>query len=96
MAMAFRFSERLKLCRAGDADRMARHLVSVGLPASVVSIRGELPGAAELLAIMRQDKKAQAGKLTFILVRGIGEAFIARDVADDRVREFLAEELEKR
>jgi 3-dehydroquinate synthase len=96
MAMAFRFSERLKLCGAGDADRMARHLVSVGLPASVVSIRGELPGAAELLAIMRQDKKAQAGKLTFILVRGIGEAFIARDVADDRVREFLAEELEKR
>jgi 3-dehydroquinate synthetase len=75
---------------------MARHLVSVGLPASVTSIRGELPGAAELLAIMRQDKKAQAGKLTFILVRGIGEAFIARDVADDRVREFLAEELEKR
>ena len=94
--MAFRFSERLKLSQAGDANRMARHLVSVGLPASVASIRGELPDAAELLAIMRQDKKAQAGKLTFILVRGIGEAFIARDVTDDQVRDFLAEELEKR
>ena len=32
---------------------------------------------------MRQDKKAEAGTLTFILVRGIGEAFIARDV-DER------------
>jgi 3-dehydroquinate synthetase len=45
---------------------------------------------------MRQDKKAQSGKLTFILVHGIGEAFIARDIPDDRVLDFLAEELARR
>jgi shikimate kinase/3-dehydroquinate synthase len=39
---------------------------------------------------MGQDKKVRAGKLTLILVRGIGEAFITRDVAPDTVREFLA------
>ena len=42
---------------------------------------------------MRQDKKVERGKLTFILVRGIGEAFIARDVEEERVSTFLAREL---
>jgi 3-dehydroquinate synthetase len=41
---------------------------------------------------MRQDKKAVSGKLTFILVRGIGAAFITRDVAEKDVLAFLAEE----
>ena len=36
---------------------------------------------------MGQDKKVRGGKLTLILVRGIGEAFITRDVAsNDRAR----------
>jgi len=96
MAMAFRFSERLNLCPAGESGRVERHLASVGLPVSLAGIAGELPEAAALLAIMRQDKKAQAGKLTFILVRRIGEAFIARDIPDDRVEAFLAEEMAKR
>ena len=33
------------------------------------------------------------GKLTFILARGIGEAFIARDVPHEPVRGFLAGEI---
>jgi 3-dehydroquinate synthase len=41
---------------------------------------------------MVQDKKAEAGKLTFILARGIGQAFVAKDVDAARVREFLIEE----
>jgi 3-dehydroquinate synthase len=42
---------------------------------------------------MRQDKKASLGKLTFILVRDIGEAFIARDVRDEDVLKFLEQDL---
>jgi 3-dehydroquinate synthetase len=42
---------------------------------------------------MRQDKKVERGKLTFILVRGIGEAFVARDVEEGSVSTFLAREL---
>ena len=49
-----------------------------------------------LVEIMRQDKKAQGGKLTFILARGIGEAFIARDVADANVIDFLKGDLQRR
>jgi 3-dehydroquinate synthetase len=41
---------------------------------------------------MRKDKKAETGALTFILVRGIGQAFVSRDVAEPELRAFLAEE----
>ncbi len=34
---------------------------------------------------MRQDKKVERGRLTFILARGIGESFIARDVDETSV-----------
>ena len=45
------------------------------------------------MKLMAQDKKVRHGKLTFILARGIGEAFIARDVPADTVRAFLAGEI---
>jgi 3-dehydroquinate synthase len=41
---------------------------------------------------MAQDKKAEAGALTFILARGIGEAFVAKGVGADAVRDFLIAE----
>jgi 3-dehydroquinate synthase len=93
MVQAFRFSERLKHCAEGTADRIARHLKSSGLPIHVSQIPGSLPSAAELLSTMRQDKKAQAGKLTFILARGLGEAFVERHVADKDILAFLEDDL---
>ena len=96
MVQAFRFSERQKLCAPGTAERVARHLKSVGLPIHASQIPGELPPPATLLEIMRQDKKAQGGRLTFILARGIGEAFIARDVPEHDVLDFLTEDLRQR
>ena len=43
---------------------------------------------------MGQDKKVRAGKLTLILVRGIGEAFVTRDVASDTVLDFLSRQID--
>ena len=45
------------------------------------------------MATIGQDKKVARGKLTFILARGIGESFIAKDVDPAAVRAFLAEDL---
>ncbi len=94
MALAFRLSERLGLCPAGRAERVAGHLAAVGLPAHIGDIPGGKPDAAELVRLMGQDKKVRQGKLTFILVRDIGEAFISRDVAPEQVAEFLEGEIE--
>ncbi len=94
MAQAFRFSERLGLCATGLAERVAAHLASVGLPTDLSGLRERLPDAAGLLAFMRQDKKAKQGRLVFVLVRDIGEAFLAADVEENELLAFLQDELE--
>jgi 3-dehydroquinate synthase len=96
MVQAFRFSERLKHCKPGTADRVAKHLKNVGLPTHISDIEGSLPPIADLVAIMRQDKKAQSGKLTFILARAIGDAFIAKNIPDKEVSAFLQEDFERK
>jgi 3-dehydroquinate synthase len=94
MVQAFRFSEQQQLCAVGTADKVARHLARAGLPTHVSAIPADLPAAARLVDIMRQDKKAAGGKLTFILARGIGDSFIARDVSDAAVVKFLESDLQ--
>jgi 3-dehydroquinate synthase/shikimate kinase/3-dehydroquinate synthase len=41
---------------------------------------------------MGHDKKVRDGKLTFILARGIGKAFVAPDVDAAALREFMVAE----
>src|SRR5215469_7323918 len=95
MVLAFAFSARRGLLPQVEADRVARHLAAVGLPTHLSSI-AELPDADRLMDLIAQDKKVQRGALTFILVRGIGQAFVASDVDAAEVRAFLVEKLAER
>ena len=96
LACAFRFSRDLGLASGQDATRVEAHLKGVGLPTRIAEIPGLAADAEAILAAMRQDKKVERGKLTFILTRGIGEAFIAKDVAEADVRAFLGREMDAR
>lgn len=93
MCLAFRFSERLGLCPEGTAARVAAHIAAVGLPTKIGDIPGGAADAAELVRLMGQDKKVKDGRLTFILVRDIGQAFVSRDVDEATVRGFLEGEI---
>jgi 3-dehydroquinate synthase len=93
MCLAYGLSEDLGLCPKGSEARVAKHLAAVGLPTSISQIPGGRADAAELVRLMGQDKKVRDGKLTFILVRDIGQAFISREVAPDRVTTFLERRL---
>jgi shikimate kinase/3-dehydroquinate synthase len=93
MACAFRFSRELGPCPGQDSVRVESHLRAVGLPTRISQIPGLEARADDILAAMRQDKKVESGRLTFILARGIGESFIARDVGEDKVSAFLTGEL---
>jgi 3-dehydroquinate synthase len=93
MVLAHEFSAKLGLAPAEDAARVAAHLADVGLPTRIEQIPGAKLGAAELMQLMAQDKKVARGKLTFILTRGIGQAFIARDVPPTAVADFLEEKV---
>ncbi len=97
MALAFEFSARRQgLVSKAEAARAIRHLAEVGLPTRIQNIPGELPSVDQLLALIAQDKKVKRGMLTFILVRGIGAAFVEAGVDGREVRAFLSEKLAER
>jgi 3-dehydroquinate synthase len=91
-AQAFRFSARQGLCSADAAARVEAALSDAGLPVRLAQVSNSPFKAAALLAHMAQDKKAEGGRLTLILARRIGEAFVAKDVDPTALRDFLIEE----
>ena len=95
MVQAFGFSEMLGHCDQGLSRKVANHLRRAGLPTHVSDIAAKLPPAEALLKLMYQDKKAQGGKLTFILAKSIGETFIAKGVEEAKVLAFLKNDLSK-
>lgn len=84
MVLAFAFSAERGLCSDDDASRVRAHLQSAGLPVSFAA------DPAHLVNHMLQDKKATTAGVPFILARGIGQAFVAKDVDLTEVEEFLA------
>lgn len=95
-ALAFDLSARLGLCSQEEPSRVRAHLRDMKMKVELSDIKGEIPDADGLIALMGQDKKVVDGKLRFILARGIGAAFIADDVPSDAVRAVLHEALAAR
>ena len=91
MALAFDFSARRRLIAADEAARVRAHLAGVGLPTHIKDVPGDMPPADRLMDLISQDKKVKRGQLTFILLRGIGKAFVENNVDAAEVRAFLTE-----
>jgi 3-dehydroquinate synthase len=92
MALAFDLSAELGLCSSMEAGRVRQHLGAVGLPVRLRGIGGDNHrrwDSSRLIEHMRGDKKAEAGKLAFILARGIGKAFVTREVSDAALSTLL-------
>jgi 3-dehydroquinate synthase len=91
MALAFDLSVRLDYCPVNDMVRVRNHLVRHGL--RVAPARNTAFEPARLIAHMAHDKKAEGGRLTFILAHRIGDAFVARDVQPEAVEAALTHAL---
>jgi 3-dehydroquinate synthase len=89
MALAFRLSVKLGLCGGQESERFIGHLASIGLPVSISEVPGPRPSAETLLGHMLHDKKAKKGRINFVLLRGIGRAFVTDDVPAELVVELL-------
>ena len=92
MMLAFDFAVRLGIASGQDATRVRHHLAGAGLPTELGALRlsGETT-AERLVANMGKDKKVQDGRITLILPRRIGDAFVMRNAQADALRKFLAE-----
>ncbi|MEO1243623.1 MAG: 3-dehydroquinate synthase [Pseudomonadota bacterium] len=91
MILAFEYSVRLGICPKEDAERIKSHIITCGLPASFADLKADPVPADKLVTLMMQDKKREAGKMTLILAKGIGEALIFKDADTDDIFEFLKE-----
>lgn len=87
MICASRLAERLSRIDASVTERQRQLLSALGLP---VAMPADLP-SAPLIDIMRRDKKAQGGKLRFILPYELGGVELVDDVDESLVREVLEE-----
>ncbi|MDD3181240.1 MAG: 3-dehydroquinate synthase [Alphaproteobacteria bacterium] len=85
--MAFDLSAQMGLCPTQDAQAVRNHLIRLGLPVTPPNGNYDID---ELMNLMAQDKKASRGKLTLILTKGIGQAFIAKNVDPQPIRELWA------
>ncbi len=93
MAQALRFSAGRGLMAAADARRFTAHLQSVGMMAWPREAGIAADAAPRLVAHMRHDKKRNRDGLPFILARGLGDSFLAKDVPLSAVQDFLAADL---
>lgn len=92
MVLAARFSARRGLIPAASAEAIAAHFAEVGMVSEIAALGLDCDGRA-LVAHMLHDKKMDAGTLPFILLKRIGEAFLAKDVDLADVAVFLDAEL---
>ena len=89
MVMAFALACELGSCPRADAERVRRHLAAVGLPTHPTDLGLGALDADRLQARMARDKKARDGRVAFVLARGIGHAFLTRDVEPATLGRFL-------
>ncbi|HEX2794363.1 MAG TPA: 3-dehydroquinate synthase [Croceicoccus sp.] len=92
MVLAARYSVRRGLMDKAEADRIAAHFKACAMKAEVRDL-GLTCDGRRLADHMLHDKKMDAGTLPFLLMRGIGQTFLAKDVEIADVAEFMDEGL---
>jgi 3-dehydroquinate synthase len=86
MVLAAGFSVELGHCGRLEAERIRSHFQAVGLPIRLADAGID---SDAVLEVMQSDKKATSAGMTLILLRGIGRAFVSRDVELPRLKAFL-------
>ena len=91
--LAFDLSAKMGLTSQEDPVRIKQHFSEMGMMNSIQDIAGVIPDADRLVELMFQDKKVVNGKLNLILTKGIGKAFIARDIDPNLIKSVINDSL---
>lgn len=79
MLMAAKMSVNLGHLSQNECDQIESHLNQVGLNIDLISLKNDW-NKDNFANILTKDKKNSAGKLNFVLLKGIGKAFVAKDI----------------
>src|SRR5512147_237573 len=89
MVYASRLAHKAGLCDASVPERVETLVRAYGLPADLSALRSR-PSVAGLMDTMQIDKKAEGGKVKFVLPKKIGEVVITKEWEEEQLRDLLA------
>jgi 3-dehydroquinate synthase len=87
MVLAAKLSQRLGLIGGHEVARIVGVLARARLPVKAPNLGGE-----RYLELMGHDKKVEGGKIRFVLLKQLGEAFVADQVPADAITEVLGKQ----
>ena len=90
MVYAAKLAHRTGLCDARIPERIEKLINAYGLPTSL-SVMKPRPTVTQFMDMIQVDKKAEAGKVRFVLPKKIGEVVITREWDEQQIQELLAE-----
>lgn len=87
---ACELSERMGSCIKGLAERVRQHTRQAGLPVDLTALSATTNWDAKaIVASMLHDKKTVNGKINFVLLKSLGDAFVSADVAEEDINATL-------
>jgi 3-dehydroquinate synthase len=88
MVYASRLASRMGLCADSVPARVKKLIASYGLPTDLSALSRK-PAIADLIDTMRVDKKAEGGKVKFVLLTNMGKAIVTKEWEETTLREVL-------
>jgi len=87
MVLAAKLSQRMGLLAPHDVTRVIDILSRAGLPVAAPEF-----GIERYRALMGHDKKVEGGRIRFVLLKRLGDAFVADNVPADALNEVLGKQ----
>jgi len=88
MVYASRLAQNTGLCDASVPDRVEGLIAAYGLPTNLADL-SRRPSAAELMNIIQIDKKAEGGKVKFVLPKTIGDVVITKEWDERQLEDLI-------
>ena len=94
MVLAIELSKNLGYLSGQDAGRAVEYIRNIGLPTNINSIEGSTSWHPDgIIQHMQHDKKVSNGQLRFVLIKGIGEAYLTADVERNDIYRVIEKSL---
>jgi 3-dehydroquinate synthase len=88
MVYAAHLAQKTGLCDASVPDRIEKLVAAYGLPTNLAALSRK-PAATELMSTMQIDKKAEGGKVKFVMPTRVGEVIITREWEERQLEELI-------